>query len=694
MSRLHDLRRIAVSVVCLLLVGGQVLIAQIDADRVMHIGLNALYYRDYVVAISYFNQVIGARPWWAKPYFYRAVAKLSLEDYSGALADADSALKQNMFIPGAYLARGIAHQHRKNYQAAEADYRSGLKLTPNNEGLGLNLTNLLLYSKQYAAADSAAKDLLSYHPQSQVGKLMMAEARWELQDSLAALQIIDTVIKEDSLFAQAYQLRAQIHHRRGYLDSALVDLDRAIALEPKDLGRYINRGIMRYQNNDIRGAMADYNHVIEQQSNHRLARYNRALLQTYVGSYSKALKDFDVVIRLEPDNYFAIYNRGLILSRNGLFARAIADFDLVLKAYPEFMVCYLARSEAKRKQGQMKEAEKDYLLALRLEQKQQKELHKNPKATQQANKDLDTGGKDDSRDETDKNIEKFNLLVMSSEHSEAPTGFSGKLRGQIQNQDVAIEPRPLFTLSYECRLDAERTPLTYTDENVEQLNRSEILPLKLGICNYPFGVTTVQLNLLQQEIEEASRDKEPFARAIRKGLAYLQLQNHDQSTDEFATAIKERPSSPIAYLGRAMALSKSALADRVNLRRDLLERGTTPNRSEWFWQDGPKLQISSTTQKKIEQAIADLDEAISLSPHSAVTYFNRAWLLFEQGNRSSAIVDYSRAIDMYPKFADAYYNRGLLFLSAGQAKEGIADLSKAGELGLYEAYNIIKRFNK
>ena len=58
--------------------------AQINTDRMMMVGRTALYFDDYVLSIQYFNQVINAKPYLAEPYFYRAVAKLSLEDFRGA----------------------------------------------------------------------------------------------------------------------------------------------------------------------------------------------------------------------------------------------------------------------------------------------------------------------------------------------------------------------------------------------------------------------------------------------------------------------------------------------------------------------------------------------------------------------------------------------------------------------------------
>jgi tetratricopeptide (TPR) repeat protein len=85
-------------------------LAQINTDRVIAIGRNALYFEDYILSIQYFNQVIRAKPWLAQPYFYRAVAKLNLDDYSGAEEDCTLALQQNPFLVQAYYARGIARQ--------------------------------------------------------------------------------------------------------------------------------------------------------------------------------------------------------------------------------------------------------------------------------------------------------------------------------------------------------------------------------------------------------------------------------------------------------------------------------------------------------------------------------------------------------------------------------------------------------
>ena len=83
-------------------------IAQINTDRVLSIGRNALYFEDYVLSIQYFNEVIAVKPYLPEPYLYRSIAKIYLDDYLGASQDATACLERNPFITTAHQVRGIA----------------------------------------------------------------------------------------------------------------------------------------------------------------------------------------------------------------------------------------------------------------------------------------------------------------------------------------------------------------------------------------------------------------------------------------------------------------------------------------------------------------------------------------------------------------------------------------------------------
>ena len=95
-----------------------------------------------------------------------------------------------------------------------------------------------------------------------------------------------------------------------------------------------------------------------------------------------------------------------------------------------------------------------------------------------------------------------------------------------------------------------------------------------------------------------------------------------------------------------------------------------------------------------EMVKRDLDKVVELAPDFVYGYYNRGNVLSSLKDYRAAIVDYDKAIELDPRFAEAYYNRGLTHIYLGNNRQGIQDLSKAGELGLFSAYNIIKRFTE
>ena len=96
----------------------------------MTIGRSALYYEDYVLSIQYFNQVISVKPFLYEPWFFRGVAKYSLDDFAGAEADCTQAIERNPYVVNSYELRGLCRIRLEKYVDAAADYTSALKYDP------------------------------------------------------------------------------------------------------------------------------------------------------------------------------------------------------------------------------------------------------------------------------------------------------------------------------------------------------------------------------------------------------------------------------------------------------------------------------------------------------------------------------------------------------------------------------------
>ena len=89
--------------------------------------------------------------------------------------------------------------------------------------------------------------------------------------------------------------------------------------------------------------------------------------------------------------------------------------------------------------------------------------------------------------------------------------------------------------------------------------------------------------------------------------------------------------------------------------------------------------------------LMDYDQVIHRLPDFAFAYYNKANILCRQKDYEAAIRHYDDAIRVDAEFAEAFFNRGLTYIYIGRQQEGLQDLSRAGELGIYQAYNIITR---
>ncbi|MFY1611866.1 tetratricopeptide repeat protein [Macellibacteroides fermentans] len=683
------------------------LVAQINTDRVLAIGRNALYFEDYVLSIQYFNQVIRSKPWLAEPYFYRAIAKVNLDDFKGAEEDCTLCLERNPFLVQAYYCRGIARQSQDNYEGAIADYTKGLEFKPEDRQMLVNKAVANIQMKNFKAAETEFDKLMTLFPKYTVNYLTRGAMYLEKGDSIKALADYNKAIELDPYYAQAYGNRALLHYQMNKLPQALDDLNEAIRLETREGGYYINRGLVKYQLNDLRGAMADYDQVIWMDSQNLIARFNRGLLRFQVGDNNRAIEDFDVVIELEPDNYMAYYNRALLFMETGNYRGAIADFNVVLEQYPNFLPGYYSRSEAKRKLRDDKGADRDYWTAFELEQKMKKDkstAKPNNAVVAQNGSDTQTDNEENTREKSDKNINKFNRLVVYDKEEERKSKYQSEVRGRVQDRHVRVDLEPLFVLTYYEKAEQVKK-IVYYDKMIESYNSKMLLPRKLLVTNEEAALTEAQIGMHFASINDYSAKlaaNPNLANAyFGRALDYMLVQDFAEAIEDFNKVIELDPSFAMAYFNRAVVRYKRleyelSQTDTYSSQ----EQNNSINLSTASKQQSlvaPSADASTAKLKDNKRAyeheliVRDYDKVIQLNPGYVYAYFNRGNLRCVQRDFRAAIEDYNEAIRRDPEFAEAYFNRGLTRLSLGDTDRGIADLSKAGELGIINSYSIIKR---
>ena len=636
--------------------------AQYNIDRVLMAGRSALYYEDYVLSMQYFNQAINAKPYLYEPWYFRAVAKYNLDDYVGAESDCNEAVRLNPYIVGLYDLRGICRIRQKKFVEAAADYDKAIALDPTSQGFWYNRALCRIQSKDYDKANFELDSMMVRWSKNAKVYQLKCEVCLQQKDTVAGAKYLDKSLELDPYDGDVWTLRAMYSLANKKWKDADQQLSRAIHLKPSVANNYVNRALARYNFNNLRGAMADYDKAIELDPNNFLAHYNRGQLRVQVGDDNRAIEDFDFIIQREPQNIMAIFNRALLRDRTGDIYGAIDDYTTVINQYPNFWTGLQYRAICYRKLGMTAKAEMDEFRIF----KAQMDKHLGRQQRWSNKKKRET------RKLSDIDLDKYNQLVEADEQ-EVEHEYSSAYRGRVQNRKVEDEYMPMYVLSY-SKSDSDVKSYTAFDNEVEHFNQTASPRRRINIvCNpktLSEGETKAYFALIDSlsvridAIKDLNREK---GLLVQRAVAYTVTQNFDAAINDLTAYIQQDSTLVIAYWQRAVCQSLM---------------------NEFAQSQGVESKLKALS------AIDDFSRALKLNPANAYILYDRANVYAARKEYKKAVDDYTQAIALDANLAEAYYNRGLVFLYSGEHEKGIEDLSKAGELGLYDAYSVIKKYRK
>jgi len=676
--------------------------AQINTDRMLTIGKNALYFEDYVLAIQYFNKVIKVKPYLSDPYFYRGLAKYYLEDYNGAEIDLNTCLSKNPFLVDAYNVRGIIMGRKEDFKRAIQDYSHGLNIDPENTNLLINRGSSYSAIEDYDQAIQDFNRILKKNPGMLSAYLSRGRANVHRGDSLSALNDFSKVVELNPYMSDGFASRGFLYYQMEQYQKALDDYDKVIELKDDFAGYYMARGVIRYQLDDLRGTLSDFDKVIELEPKNSLAYNNRGMLRAQIGDKNRAIEDFSRVLALDPGALLTLYNRGLLYLELGQSKRALADLNIIIKNYPKFAAAYYSRSLAKDKMGDWNGANIDRATAYKLnadEREKSQEFNHQAAKDSSGDKDKNKKKKKGTRKESDKDIRNYDKLAVLDDFGEDEKEDERfeSIRGKVQNRNIFIDLEPVFGLTYYSG-DTILSRPRYYEKEVEAYNRKGLYSRPLLISNREIeaeGLKYIRISNAITSISDELNDEETEREIlIARGVLYSVVMNYSNAMADYNEILKSNPDNVVALFNRAYTRHKM-----VEIIRSLEEESQTPDN---LVLSGSIRTKGTTKPSKIEKEAAqildyelimrDLNRVIELAPEFEFAYYNRAIIQCLKKNFLQGIEDFSKAVELNSDFAEAYFNRGLTLIYLEKEAEGTRDLSKAGELGIYKAYNVIKRY--
>lgn len=650
--------------------------AQVNTEHLLRVGGNALYFNDYILAIQYFNKIINARPYLEQAYMYRAFAKISLEDFEGALADLNTTISKNQFLPRAYYARGYVYNRLGEYAKAESDFSKALEFSPDDTGFLIGRLEAYDLQKKYRE-ELADIDYILRKNGSKDPTIALEKGRVQLLlgDTVAAFGTMDSLIRQHDYLAAAWGGRALINMLMERNDSALADYNKAIALRTDNAVYYINRANLLHRKHNYRGAIADLDQALMLVPNDKMALFNRSLITFETGDYNRSIADLNRLVKLAPKMYEAKYQRAIINQKLGKHNEAIADLSKIIDRYPNFAPAYHLRAASYDKLRNRNASYRDMQAVIRLENSRKNRKHETPKD----NEDLDSSIK---IAQSRSGVSDWAKLFEMTDETTDNTFGNNSIRGNIQNRSAEATPQGDFVLT-PYRRSNDIAAAQYFSAQLNELNTKHRNEMQLFFVSSEVSLTDALIAYHFKKTDEISeriqQNPNDYYNYFYRGINYSLVQDFDNAIKDFSAAIALR-NDALAYFCRA------------EVRRKQLEVSMTGLN---ITDGSSKVETSAIVDKKLshdsELLLRDYDAAIELAPDFAFAHYNKANVLAKLQDYNAAIAAYSRAIELNKNFAEAYFNRGLIYIYTGETHKGTIDLSKAGELGLYEAYNLIKR---
>ena len=173
-----------------------------------------------------------------------------------------------------------------------------------------------------------------------------------------------------------------------------------------------------------------------------------------------------------------------------------------------------------------------------------------------------------------------------------------------------------------------------------------------------------RIDSLSAVIGDSRDSRSTKAQLLERAVTYAATQDFAAAISDLTAYVQLDSTSSLGYWQRAVCQSLS---------------------NEFNSAQGTDVKIS------VAKAIDDFKKAIELSPQNAYLYYDLGNADAAQGDYMNAESQYLKAVSVDHNLAEAYYNLGLTYLRQAKRSEAFSSLSKAGELGLYDAYSVIKR---
>ena len=628
--------------------------AQINHKHYILMGKLDLSKENYSEAIQNFNIAALAKPNDFEAYFLRGIAKYSLNDFTGAVDDFSRTLEIHPLYVRAYHYRGVANDRLSNYADAMTDFRKAISLDPFSEELHLAAGATLMHLNDYPNAVAEFDTALIINPENANAYISRGIAKRYLEDLDGALSDMNSAVYYDFFNIEAVVRRGMIELEREEYQSAMDDFNAALRMDDDNPLIYFNRALAYLNLGDTIAALNDYERVNIIDQRNALTYFNRALVYSMLKDYDVALALYNKVIEINPDNIYGYFNRGILFYQIKQWDNAEDDFTKVIELFPDFIDAWMNRAVVKFEKNDIKGAEQDQWHAKQIMAFVSED---------QANVDS-----------LYNHYSKMDYNKIISFESDFVSG--NRQKTLVQFSDIKIQPKASFIVNI---TDNSRY---YLDATLSQISQNMRLDGKLAYVENDILDENHKSFINDQVINSVDNLNLSI---FLNGIYNFEIFNYQKGENLFASLLDD----PVlgVYAGINLAALQYAKAELVVNDRNY-------DNSIYITQKRASEIVTTQEKPDYQQSLNTMTDVLVRNSRNPYVWYNMGNIHLQMQEFNKAVDDYTKAIQYDHNLAEAYYNRALTLLYLDKKSQAIKDLSKAGELGIQEAYVVLKRFTE
>ena len=300
----------------------------------------------------------------AEDYYLKGEASLEKREYITAQAHFNECLRVDPHYAEAYRLRGIVREHLGERAKALTDYNIYVDLKPNNPEAIFSRAILRFESAQYNLARQDFLNLLTLPPV----ETNTVYYRQEKHNTGGTKIFTATNSGKDQIF----NYLGLIEMKMNRFAKAISWMDSAIHHAPDNASYWINRGTIRFDHKDYKGADADLEQALKIEPDNSLALHNLATAKSALGETAASEVLLSEAIEKNKDLPFPLAERAYQKLQKNDFKGALEDYDEVVRLAPTEDENYINRGLVKEKMKDFSGAQKDFSKAIELNEKNER----------------------------------------------------------------------------------------------------------------------------------------------------------------------------------------------------------------------------------------------------------------------------------------------------------------------------------